>query len=110
MPGLSGGGLQLESQEAQHGDADGAKSNVLHLLEEASIACLQYICLKNAIKSCYTLCFPDEMELPRGWTKMFLWTAALGCMHQKTVGMFMTVPFLMMGVVESREVLEVVVM
>ena len=34
----------------------------------------------------------------------------LGCMHQKTVGMFLTVPFLMMGVVESREVLEVVVM
>ena len=48
MPGLSGGGLQLESQEAQHGDADGAKSNVLHLLDE----------------SCSTLCFPDKMDYP----------------------------------------------
>ena len=33
----------------------------------------------------------------------------IGCMHQKTVGMFMTVP-LLMEMVESREVLEGVVM
>ena len=49
--------------------------------------------------------FPDKMELPRGWTKRFLWTAASGWMHQKTVGMFLAVLLLMMGIVESRELL-----
>ena len=74
---------------------------------------MYYICLENAVKSCPTLCFPDEMELLRGWTKKFLWVANLR-MHAPEdrgyVPMFLTVPFLMMGVVEAKEVLEVVVM
>ena len=84
--------------------------NVVMLMEPNQ---MYYICLENAVKSCPTLCFPDEMELLRGWTKKFLWVANLR-MHAPEdrgyVPMFLTVPFLMMGVVEAKEVLEVVVM
>ena len=86
-------GLGQWVEGAQHGDADGAKSNVLHLIDE----------------SCSTLCFPDEKDyLEAGPRNSFGWPT-IGCMHQKTVGMFMTVP-LLMEMVESREVLEGVVM
>ena len=38
-----------------------------------------------------------KMDLPRGWTKKFHWFGAtFGCMHQKTVGMFLTVLLMLM--------------